>query len=245
MNNNLPEFIPKVFISYKWEDDSHNNWVLKFATDLRGAGLDVKLDRWEVRLGDSFTEYMTSMIGEADIVLFIMTKDSVAAVESVDQGAVKFEMQLAVSRKLAGGQLRVIGIYKEGDKVASYLRDQRYADFRDDSKYDTNLKLLTDDLLDRRDIPKVDILPNLRKLSKRHIEALRTLASQFSDNLFSGPDMDRKIDTHERFRTVFNELLKKGLIHSSFKKGKGLYYNVPSGTIEALQKAEQAHSPDG
>jgi hypothetical protein len=46
----------KVFISYKWEDEAHNEWVKKFATDLRAAGIDAKLDRWEVRLGDSFTK---------------------------------------------------------------------------------------------------------------------------------------------------------------------------------------------
>ena len=243
MNNNFPEYIPKVFISYKWGDDSHNNWVVKFATDLRGAGLDVKLDRWEVRLGDSFTEYMTSKIGEADIVLFIMTKNSVAAVESVSQGAVKFEMQLAVSRRLAGEQLRVIGVYKEGDKVASYLRDHRYADFRDDSKYDTNLKLLIDDLLNRNKIPNVEILPDLRALSDRHIEVLRTLTSLFGNNSFSRSDIDKNIDTHERFKEVFHNLLVQNFVCYTRKNYEWIY-NVPSRTIEALKKAVLSQSPD-
>ena len=72
----------KVFISYKWEDESHNQWVRQLATDLRHASIDAKLDIWEVRYGDSFTDYMTSKIQDADAVLFIMTPASVAAVEA-------------------------------------------------------------------------------------------------------------------------------------------------------------------
>ena len=96
--------IPKVFMSYKRESDGHDDWVMKLAVDLRGAGIDVFLDRWEVRLGDSFTDYMTSKIHEADVVLFVMTTVSVEAVEAGGEkgGAVKFEMQLASSRKVAG-----------------------------------------------------------------------------------------------------------------------------------------------
>ena len=137
---------PKVFISYKWEDDAHNEWVMQFATDLRLNGIDAKLDRWEVHLGDSFTDYMTSKINEADVVLFIITTAAVEAVES-RKGAVNFEMQMATARRTTGENMRLIGIYKEGDKTLAHLRDHRYADFRDDTRYEEDLKNLIDDLL--------------------------------------------------------------------------------------------------
>ncbi|HEY5976133.1 MAG TPA: response regulator, partial [Geobacteraceae bacterium] len=141
--------VPKVFISYKWEGDDHNDWVMNFAVDLRSAGIDASLDRWEVRYGDSFTDYMTSKISEADVLLFIMTTASVDAVEASagKGGAVKFEMQLASSRKIAGENFRIIPIYREGNKTAAHLKDHRYADFRDDSEYGTNIQLLISDLL--------------------------------------------------------------------------------------------------
>jgi len=145
----------KVFISYKWEDIAHNTWVEKFATDLRAAGIDAKLDKWEVRFGDSFTDYMTSKIAEADVVLFIMTSLSVAAAEapSGEGGAVKFEMQMATSRRIAGERMRLIGIYREGNKAAAHLRDHRYAEFRDDSQYESSLRELVDDLLEKEKRP--------------------------------------------------------------------------------------------
>ena len=145
---------PKVFISYKWESDDHNNWVAKLAGDLRNAGIDACLDQWEVRYGDSFTDYMTSKISEADAMLFIMTSASVAAVEarSGKGGAVKFEIQLASSRKLAGEKFRIIPIYREGLKTAAHVRDHRYADFRDHYQYENNLQLLISDLFEEESI---------------------------------------------------------------------------------------------
>ena len=58
---------PTVFISYK-RDALHDGWVEGFATDLRAAGIDAILDIWEVRLGESFTDYMALKIKDADAV---------------------------------------------------------------------------------------------------------------------------------------------------------------------------------
>jgi predicted HTH transcriptional regulator len=69
------------FISYKWESEAHVRWVRQFASDLRLRGIDAKLDQWEVRLGESFTEYMQTHINAADVILFVITPDSVAAAE--------------------------------------------------------------------------------------------------------------------------------------------------------------------
>jgi TIR domain len=145
----------QVFISYKWESEAHKEWVKKFATDLRVAGIDAKLDRWEVRLGDSFTDYMTSKINEADAVLFIMTTKSVAAAEAPkgEGGAVKFEIQMATSRRIAGEKMRLIGIFREGEVAPAHLRDHRYADFRNDAEYQNRLKELIDDLLGKDSQP--------------------------------------------------------------------------------------------
>lgn len=149
----------KVFISYKWEDAAHNDWVERLARDLRRSGIDAILDRWEVRLGDSFTDYMTSKIGEADVVLFIITSRSVAAVEAPGTagGALKFEMQMATARRTAGEKMRLIGIYREGPRAPAHLRDHRYADFREESTYIEQFKALLDDLYDRSAAPPVGL----------------------------------------------------------------------------------------
>lgn len=177
----------KAFISYKWEDDAHNSWVKKFASDLRAAGVDAILDRWEVRLGDSFTDYMTSRIAEADVILFVMTSRSVAAAEAQGQGgAVKFEMQMATSRRIAGEKMRLIGIYREGDKTVAHLRDHRYADFRDDAQYRARLQELLDDLLEADGPPPLGINLSLSEAEDR-LRAVQTLGALGPSALSAAP----------------------------------------------------------
>jgi hypothetical protein len=155
----------KVFIAYKWEDDVHNAWVEKLATDLRKRGIDALWDKWEVRLGDSFTDYM-NRISEADVFLFVMTTRSVAAIETPkpDGGAIKFEVELALARKQAGEEMRLIPIYREGPKTASYLQNHRYADFRNDSKYEENLEQLIGDLFGKARRPPLVLDPSSDKV---------------------------------------------------------------------------------
>jgi hypothetical protein len=165
-----------VFISYKWQDDAHNRWVERLATDLRLAGINAVLDQWEVKLGDSFTDYMTSKINEADVVLFVMTSKAVAAVESPKDkgGALKFEMQIAAARRIAGERMRLIPVYREGKKTAAHVRDHRYADFRNDSQYKQRLLELVADLQGLSKAPPIGI-------HERNTEH-RSISQNFVDN---------------------------------------------------------------
>ncbi|MCZ4309896.1 toll/interleukin-1 receptor domain-containing protein [Vibrio atlanticus] len=48
--------VPKVFISYSYDDQAHKKWVLELAQRLRNAGVDAILDQFRVGLGDDFGE---------------------------------------------------------------------------------------------------------------------------------------------------------------------------------------------
>ena len=39
------EVAPKVFVSYSWDSNEHNEWVSKFVSKLRSNGVDAKYDR--------------------------------------------------------------------------------------------------------------------------------------------------------------------------------------------------------
>lgn len=138
----------KVFVSYKWESGAHVAWVRTLAADIRSRGIEAILDQWEVRLGDSFTDYMQQRIAEADVMLFVITPGAVAAAEAPHGkgGAVKFEVQMMNARRLAEGT-RIIGAYRAGERPPHYLRDHRYIDFRDDRAYEESLQTLVNDLL--------------------------------------------------------------------------------------------------
>ncbi len=39
---------PKAFISYCWSSPQHEQWVINLATELRQAGVDIILDKWDL-----------------------------------------------------------------------------------------------------------------------------------------------------------------------------------------------------
>jgi hypothetical protein len=146
----------RAFISYKWDTKEHLAWVEKLAAALRASGIDALLDRWEVKLGESFTDYMQEHISTADVILFVITPDAVKAAEAPKGkgGALKFEVQMMNARRIAEGT-RIIGVYRSGDRPPRYLRDHRYIDFRDDREFEHSLKELVEDLLERSGPPKL------------------------------------------------------------------------------------------
>ena len=132
----------KVFISYKHQDLERNQWVENFYKDLRAAGIDAKLDQYEVPPGESFSDYMARGIRESDCVLFIVTPKAVEAVE-LGSGALAFEMQISNARRLKGqDDFSIIPIFREGEETSTYLSDHRYLDFRADNSYDLNFATL-------------------------------------------------------------------------------------------------------
>lgn len=149
----------KVFVSYKWEDAPHNAWVERLARDLRLRGIEALVDNWEVRYGESFSEYMTRGIHSCDAIIFVMTPAFLSAAEAPfgQEGPLKFELQLALARRLAGERFRIIGVLRRGERAAQQLRDLRYADFRDDSIYEDALNRLVADLVDQVEKPLLKV----------------------------------------------------------------------------------------
>ena len=42
---------PRLFISYSWSTSEHEQWVIDLATELVNSGVDVVLDKWDLREG--------------------------------------------------------------------------------------------------------------------------------------------------------------------------------------------------
>ena len=52
-----------------WNDDTHKARVRDLATQLRGNGVDVRLEHWHTVLGDQLPEFMESEIRDNDHVI--------------------------------------------------------------------------------------------------------------------------------------------------------------------------------
>ncbi|MBF0410320.1 MAG: TIR domain-containing protein [Candidatus Riflebacteria bacterium] len=67
--------IPKLFISYSWSNTEHEEWVIKLATELRENGVDVILDKWDLKEGNDANAFMEKMVTANDIKKVILVID--------------------------------------------------------------------------------------------------------------------------------------------------------------------------
>ena len=54
---------PKLFVSYSWSSPDHESWVVSLAEDLFSQGIEVILDKWDLKPGHDANAFMESMVG--------------------------------------------------------------------------------------------------------------------------------------------------------------------------------------
>jgi|JI6StandDraft_1071083.scaffolds.fasta_scaffold01589_7 hypothetical protein len=86
---------PRAFISYSWSSPSHESWVLNLASRLREDGVDVILDKWDLKPGHDALHFMESMVTDKSVSKVIMICDRTYA-EKADarEGGVGTESQI-------------------------------------------------------------------------------------------------------------------------------------------------------
>lgn len=107
--------IPSALISYSWDSEEHKVWVRDIAQRLRRNGVDVKLDQWHVKPGQSLTQFMEREIVECDHVIIICTPNYYEKSLS-RKGGVGYEQQI-ISGHIASGVPRekFIPVVREGN----------------------------------------------------------------------------------------------------------------------------------
>src|SRR5258706_8852268 len=65
---------PKCFISYSWTSPEHQAWVLQFATELREHGVDVILDKWDLKEGQDANAFMEKMVSDKAVTKVILLR---------------------------------------------------------------------------------------------------------------------------------------------------------------------------
>ena len=109
---------PKVFISYSWSSPSHERWVLDLAENLMASGIEVKLDKWDLRPGGDAVAFMESMVTDKTIDKVLIVSDKSYS-EKADErrGGVGTETQI-ISKKVYEqvDQERFIAVIAEKDE---------------------------------------------------------------------------------------------------------------------------------
>jgi hypothetical protein len=154
----LPDFdpaLPVAFISYSWDDQDHQDWVLKLANRLQGEdGVQIILDKWNLKPGQDRLHFMEQAITRADFVIVVCTKNYASKADG-REGGVGYESSIITSqlaKELNTGKF--VPILRKGtfeDSLPIYLSG-RYginlsAEPYSEDEYETLVRLLHDELL--------------------------------------------------------------------------------------------------
>jgi formylglycine-generating enzyme required for sulfatase activity len=115
---------PTVFISYCHAD---RQFVDMFADRLKASGVNVWIDKWMIKVGDSITDKINEGIGASDWLILVLSR------ASVKSKWVRQEMNAATIRNIEQGKHAFLlpALIEECD-IPQLLQDRKYANFKDD-----------------------------------------------------------------------------------------------------------------
>lgn len=145
-----------VYLSYSWDSAGHKDWISKFAIRLEANGLEVIVDQWHLKLGDSLPHFMETAVDTSDFVLLICTPTyKKRADERV--GGVGYEQDLMTAERLVVRHYsKFVPVLREGDwynAVPKWIIGHLGADLRGDNYAEDNFQNLVDYLVRS---PKMD-----------------------------------------------------------------------------------------
>ena len=126
-----------LFISYSHDSEEHKEWVAKLASNLLSHGVDVILDRWDLRLGDDLLFFMENGLSKSNLVLVICSS---LYVEKANAGkcGTGYEKRILSADMLSGEKKNfIIPIIRnnQNKQVPNFLKGLLYIDFSSDDQY--------------------------------------------------------------------------------------------------------------
>lgn len=148
----------RVFISYSWDSEQHQSWVVQLCNDLRQKGLDVVVDIAQ-RKGDDLIEFMDKGIGNAHKVLIIGTPQYKNKSDE-NKGGVRYENAIIKASLLnEAARMKYIPVLRSGTFITSFpevISILGGYDMCDDTKY---REIVEDIVCEVYDHPKQKLAP--------------------------------------------------------------------------------------
>ena len=166
--NQISDEGPTVFISYSWDNEDHKNWVLNLANNLVKEGVNVLLDRYELRLGKNLPHFVETSIKKADRILIVFTPNYKLKAEK-RSGGVGYEYSI-MNADLYKNQTtneRIIPILKEGqqvDSIPEFMHQYIHLDMRSDENLENSFSDLLREIYDEPEVvkPKLGTKPSFK-----------------------------------------------------------------------------------
>lgn len=186
---------PKLFISYSWSSPEHEDWVLNLATELRENGVDVTLDKWELKEGHDANAFMEKMVTDPEIKKVILVCDKIYADKANQRkGGVGTEAQIISGEiYVKVDQEKFVAVLPERDDegnayLPAYYKSRIYVDLSDDDLYAKNFEQLLRWVYDK----PVFVKPELGK----------------TPSFLEGSDSSISLGTSSRFKRCLDAIRK-------------------------------------
>ncbi len=140
---------PKLFISYSWTSPEHEQWVINLATDLSESGIDVILDKWDLKEGHDANAFMEKMVTDPEIKKVALICDrNYAEKADVRSGGVGTETQIISAKVYAKeDQNKFVAVVCDRDDngkpyLPTYYKSRIYIDLSDQDLFAKNFEQL-------------------------------------------------------------------------------------------------------
>ena len=151
----------RTFISYSWTSAEHQQWVLNLATQLRESGVDVILDKWDLKEGNDAVAFMEKMVTDSEIHKVIVVLDRGYA-EKADKrkGGVGTKSQIISPEIYAKtDQAKFVGVISELDAdgkpyLPTFYKSRIYIDLSGSDVYAQNFDQLLRWIYNKPAFPK-------------------------------------------------------------------------------------------
>lgn len=224
--------IPKIFISYSWSSDQ---FVMPLAQRLVNNGVDVVLDKWNLKEGQDKYAFMEQCVNDPDITKVLIICDKAYADKANSRtGGVGDETTIISSEVYDKMQQEkfipiVIEHDEKGDPyVPAYIKSRIYIDFSNADAYETEYEKLLRNIYNKP-------LYRKPKLGKRP-----EWIDEEETNLFPLTDLIRQIKgatTEKKQRSCVNKFIEEYIMAL-----KSYYIQDVKGGAEILEQFSKVKS---
>lgn len=192
----------KIFISYSWSNQKHQNWVTNLATRLREDSVDVIYDKWSLKAGHDKYQFMEEMVNDKDIYRVLIISDETYTQKADERkGGVGTETQIitpSIYNKVK--QEKFIPIVRERNEdgeayLPTFLKTRIYYDFSNDEDFENRYEELLRNILEAPALPK----PKLGKKPPAYITESTVSLSE----------------TNNKLKSIKNQISKTGTISTN------------------------------
>lgn len=177
---------PVVFISYCWTSDEHITRVMELAKRLVSDGIDVKIDKWDLKPGQDKYDFMELMVKDESINKVLIISDKKYAEKANDRkGGVGAETQIITPSVFSkADQTKFVAIIFERDDEGKeclpiYLQSRIFIDLSQPDKFEEEYNHLLREVFNRPENQKPPIgTPPSHLFEEKALSTTKTISKK-------------------------------------------------------------------